>query len=157
SITASASTFCYGSTVTLTSDSTSGNQWSTGETSQTITVGSVGDYTLTVTNSGGCPSKQTIHLTQQGIAPAAPSASNSGPVCENSSIDLTASGLAPGGQAGSFDGGSQEILVTQDIPEYDFTIEMWVKTTNGDCGIFSVTDGSHYSAVDRQIYLSGGQ
>jgi PKD repeat protein len=42
-------TFCAGESVQLTSSSTSGNVWSTGVTTQSITVSTSGSYTVTVT------------------------------------------------------------------------------------------------------------
>lgn len=46
-------TFCAGGSVTLTSSSATGNTWSTGATTQSITVSTAGSYTVSV-NSGGC-------------------------------------------------------------------------------------------------------
>jgi hypothetical protein len=46
-------TFCTGGSVTLTSSSATGNTWSTGATTQSITVSTAGSYTVSV-NSGGC-------------------------------------------------------------------------------------------------------
>jgi len=157
-ITSSANTICNWNAVTLSSDSVTGNVWSNDDSTQSTSAAVGGDYTLTVTNSGGCTSHDTIHL-NSSFTPPTPVASNNttDPVCEGSAVDLIASGLAPGGQVASFNGTDQYITVTQDVPESDFTIEMWVKTTNGDCGIFSITDGTHYNAVDRQIYLSNGE
>ncbi len=47
-------TFCEGGSVTLTSSSSTGNMWSTTETTQAITVNQSGDYTVTVTDGNGC-------------------------------------------------------------------------------------------------------
>ena len=47
-----ATTFCSGGSVTLTSSAASGNTWSTGATTQSITVNSGGNYTVTTTASG---------------------------------------------------------------------------------------------------------
>ncbi|MBK9418905.1 MAG: hypothetical protein IPN62_16895, partial [Flavobacteriales bacterium] len=47
-------TFCAGGNVTLTSSSATGNVWSTGATTQSITTNASGTYTLTVTNGNGC-------------------------------------------------------------------------------------------------------
>ena len=54
-ISTSSSTICNGNSVTLTSNLPTGNLWSTGQTSQTITVNIAGTYTLTNTN-GNCTS-----------------------------------------------------------------------------------------------------
>lgn len=45
-------TFCPGGSVTLTSSSASGNLWSNGATTQSITVSAAGSYTATVTENG---------------------------------------------------------------------------------------------------------
>ncbi|WP_300660015.1 T9SS type A sorting domain-containing protein [Fluviicola sp.] len=47
--------FCPGGSVTLTSSAASGNTWSTGATSQSITVNTAGSYTVTTT-AAGCTS-----------------------------------------------------------------------------------------------------
>ena len=153
-ITASSNTICDWNPVTLSSASISGNQWSTTETSQHISVTTVGDYSLTVTNNIGCSDQATIHL-GKGFTPPTPSVSNNGAVCQNSSVNLTASGLAPGGQAASFNGYTQYINVHQDIPESNFTIEMWVKTTETETSLFSATDAAGNG--DRGFFLLSGQ
>ncbi|MEO7530087.1 MAG: HYR domain-containing protein, partial [Sediminibacterium sp.] len=45
-------TFCAGGSVVLTSSSATGNVWSTGATTQSITVSASGNYTVTVTQNG---------------------------------------------------------------------------------------------------------
>jgi PA14 domain/Domain of unknown function (DUF5011)/Bacterial Ig domain/Secretion system C-terminal sorting domain len=47
-------TFCQGGSVTLTSSAGSSYLWSTGATTQSITVASPGNYSVTVTGPGGC-------------------------------------------------------------------------------------------------------
>jgi hypothetical protein len=47
-------TFCQGGSVTLTSSPGSSYLWSNGATSQSITVTTPGNYTVTVTGAGGC-------------------------------------------------------------------------------------------------------
>ena len=54
-ITASSTSICYGGSVTLTSSNVNGNTWSTGETTQTITVTTPGTYTVNY-NDGTCTS-----------------------------------------------------------------------------------------------------
>jgi hypothetical protein len=51
-------TFCEGGTVDLTSTESTGLLWSTGETTQTITVDQSAVYTLTYTAPNGCVSSQ---------------------------------------------------------------------------------------------------
>jgi hypothetical protein len=45
---------CSGGSATLTSSSTTGNTWSTGETTQSITVSAAGTYNLFYTDQNGC-------------------------------------------------------------------------------------------------------
>lgn len=42
--------------------------WSTGETSETITVNTTGDFTVTVTNADGCSKSRTIHVLESTSA-----------------------------------------------------------------------------------------
>lgn len=72
SITASGSTtFCQGGQVTLTSNAASGNVWSNGQTTQSITVGSSGNYTVQVTN-GSCTSTSNTITVTVNATPAKP-------------------------------------------------------------------------------------
>ena len=47
-------TFCDGGSVDLSSDQVTGNDWSTTETTQTITVSTAGPYSVTYTDGNGC-------------------------------------------------------------------------------------------------------
>lgn len=68
--------FCPGGSVILASNATSGNTWSTGATSPTISVNATGVYTLTVSN--GCASASVtqsisiIPMTTASITPLGP-------------------------------------------------------------------------------------
>ena len=84
-------TFCAGGSVTLTSPSSSGNLWSNGATTQSIIVNSSGSYSLTVSNTQGCPSvSQTIQVSVTSL-PSAPVISSSGNTtfCANGSVTLS--------------------------------------------------------------------
>ncbi len=88
-----ATTFCVGDNVVLTSSSATGNVWSTGATTPSITVTTAGTYTVTVT-SGGCtsaPSAGTI-VTVNPI-PATPTITSGGTTtfCTGGSVVLTSS------------------------------------------------------------------
>ncbi|MBL7749442.1 MAG: hypothetical protein JNM19_18520, partial [Chitinophagaceae bacterium] len=69
-------TFCTGGSVVLTSSSATGNLWSTGETTQSITVSTAGTYTVTVTVAG-CTSAPSAGTTV--TVDALPTTSNAGP------------------------------------------------------------------------------
>jgi hypothetical protein len=55
-------TFCEGGSVDLTSSSATGNVWSTGETTQTITVSTSGTYTV-MEDNGTCASASSVGTT----------------------------------------------------------------------------------------------
>ncbi|MCA6395713.1 MAG: T9SS type A sorting domain-containing protein, partial [Cytophagales bacterium] len=96
-ITASgAITFCQGGSVTLTTNSGSSYLWSTGATTQSITVSSGGNYTVRVTNANGCMSAAsaptTVTVNPPPVASLTAAASNIyGPVtlCSGSSVSLS--------------------------------------------------------------------
>jgi hypothetical protein len=56
-------TFCAGDSVTLTSSSAVNNMWSTGATTQSITVTTSGVYSVTVTDPNGCTASASITVT----------------------------------------------------------------------------------------------
>lgn len=92
-------TFCDGGSVTLTSSSANGNQWSkngtpiSGANASTLVVTSSGDYTVAVT-AGNCVSapSNTIQVTANPV-PVAPTITPDGPTtfCEGGSVTLTSS------------------------------------------------------------------
>ena len=62
--------------------------WSTGETTQCITVNNAGTYSVTVTNSGGCSS--TCHHTVTASTPPSCNISGNGSICSGGSTNLCA-------------------------------------------------------------------
>ena len=86
-------TFCDGGSVDLTSSQTSGNVWSTLETTQTVNVVSTGIYDLTYTDGNGCSAiSASVAITVNAI-PATPNlvASGATTFCAGGSVDLTSS------------------------------------------------------------------
>ncbi|MCR9174001.1 MAG: M43 family zinc metalloprotease [bacterium] len=63
-------TICAGTTVDLTSSTPTGNVWSTGETSSTITVGTAGNYTVTSDDVNGCPATSAPFTVTVNAAPS---------------------------------------------------------------------------------------
>ena len=105
-------TFCTGGSVVLTSSSASGNTWSTGATTQSITVNSSGTYTVTLT-SGGCTSAASAGTTVTvNSAPSAPTITAGGPTtfCSGGSVVLTSSSAS--GNTWSTGATTQSITVT---------------------------------------------
>lgn len=88
-------TFCAGGNVTLTSSSASGNLWSTGATTQSITLTTAGSYTVTVTNGSGCSATSAGTTVTVNPLPTV-SASNNGPLCVGDALNLTATGTGGG-------------------------------------------------------------
>lgn len=82
-------TFCEGQTTTLaTSQSYPSYQWSSNETSATITAQNAGNFSVTVTDANGCKGTDDIVLTRNSL----PSLTVDGnrAFCENSNTQLTA-------------------------------------------------------------------
>jgi hypothetical protein len=111
-------------------------------------------YTLTVT-SNGCSATDQVVVSMRTI-PGAPTVSgNPTTICPGNTTQLAVEGLAPSGQAFQGNGSNSYIKVYQDIPEYNFTTELWMKTAALNTGIFGVNEdgGGH----DRHLYLNNGQ
>jgi hypothetical protein len=85
------SSFCAGGSTTLTSSSATGNLWSTGATTQSITVSAAGAYTLTVTNAAGCSATTIPFNVSINPAPATPVITGPSVFCPGTSITLTSS------------------------------------------------------------------
>ncbi len=88
-----ATTFCDGGSITLTSSSATGNVWSNGATTQSITVAASGTYSVYV-NNGTCASPVSAATTVTvNPLPATPSISVSGATtfCDGGSVTLTSS------------------------------------------------------------------
>jgi len=85
-----ATTFCQGGSVTLTSLQDSLYHWSTGATTQAITVSSSGTYTVTVTNNFGCSAATAPEVVTVQPLPIATITAN-GPInfCQGGSVNLS--------------------------------------------------------------------
>ncbi len=89
-ITPSSTVICGTGSVTLTSNFATGNTWSTGATTQTITVTTPGTYTLTNSNGNCTGAPASITITQDADPNLQISGNNF--YCTGSSTVLTASG-----------------------------------------------------------------
>ena len=86
--------FCIGESVILTSNYPSGNSWSTGATSNSITVTASGTYFLTVTGVGGCSGVSSgINVTVNPLP--TPTITPNGPTtfCQGGSVTLSSNYL----------------------------------------------------------------
>jgi hypothetical protein len=85
-------TFCAGGSVMLTASNGASYLWSTGATTQSISVNSSGNYTVTVTNANGCSATSTPTAVTVNAAPPTPAVAHSGLLtfCDGGSVTLTA-------------------------------------------------------------------
>ena len=57
-----------------------------------------------------------------------------------------------------FGSGNSYIETVIDVPESNFTMALWIKTSEGNVGIYSVLDGAAGAGGhDRHFFLAGGQ
>ena len=84
--------FCSGGSVTLTASAGSSWLWSTGATTQAITVNNAGSYSVTVTNAANCSATSAATVVSVNALPAA-TITAGGPLafCSGGSVTLTAS------------------------------------------------------------------
>jgi hypothetical protein len=84
-------TFCSGGNVILSTGVFSSYAWSTGATTQSITVSTTGIYTVTVMNANGCTGVSASQSVTVNPNPSTPVINASGPLtfCSNTSITLT--------------------------------------------------------------------
>ncbi len=133
SITASGATsFCPGSSVTLTASNGSSYVWTNGATTNSIVVSSAGSYGVTVANAAGCSSVAAPTSIVVFAAPTAtitPSAATT--FCQGASINLTANAAA--GYAWSNGASTSSISVNN---SGNFTV--MVTDANGCSAISSV-------------------
>lgn len=117
---------CSGSTV-LTASSGSSYLWSTGETSQSITVTALGNYSVTVTDSFGCSSDAsvTIEPSQTAVSPVLQITQ---PSCFSTTGTIKVT--SPASQY-SFDDGSTWSTNSTKSNLYPGTYLVKIKTVNG--------------------------
>jgi YVTN family beta-propeller protein len=83
-----AAVFCTGGSVVLTSSSATGNHWSNGETTQSITVTSSGSYTVSVTNGNCTATSEPLTVTVHA-KPVVNAVTGTKEVCSGSGTQLT--------------------------------------------------------------------
>ncbi|MBK9335971.1 MAG: hypothetical protein IPM98_05080 [Lewinellaceae bacterium] len=81
---------CAGDVTTLTASGGTNYEWSTGDLTADISVGTAGLYTVTVTDGNGCTGTTTINLTINSLPTAAISGDLE--ICAGDATTLTASG-----------------------------------------------------------------
>ena len=81
--------FCQGGSIDLTSSATTGNVWSNGASTQTITVNNSGTFSVTVTNANGCSDVSdpiTVNVTS---SPTPTVSASSLQACTGQTVTLT--------------------------------------------------------------------
>jgi large repetitive protein len=126
-------TFCDGSSVTLTSDITSGIVWSTGAITPSIVVSTSGSYTVSVADGAGCTTESAPVVVTVNPLPSTPTITPSGPTtfCQGQSVTLTSSAIS--GNVWSTGETTQSIVVST-------TQNVTVTVTDGNlCSATSAT------------------
>ena len=125
-------TFCQGGSVDLTAATGSSYLWSTGETSQTISVTQTGNYSVTITTAQGCQILSPV--TGVNVLPALPiptiTSSGSGNICNGQSITLTSSGAT--GNTWNPNGLQSQSIIVSNPGSYTVTV------SNGQCSATSL-------------------
>jgi hypothetical protein len=93
---AGATTFCSGGSVSITSNTSIGNNWINGETTQTINVTNSGNYYLTQTQNGctSLPSNLISVTVNQTPNPPIISASGATTFCSGGSVNITSNTIS---------------------------------------------------------------
>jgi hypothetical protein len=123
-------TFCQGGSVTLTSNSLTGNTWTDGSTNQSINVSSSGSYSVTVSN-GGCSVSSSAITVSVNTVPSTPTISISGATtfCQGGSVTLTSSSSS----GNTWSNGSTNLSTVVSLSgNYSVTV------SNGNCSATSL-------------------
>ena len=88
--TSGSTTICQGNNVSLTASAGASYSWSTGETTQSITVSTSGSYSVTLTDGNGCSSVSSPELITVNPLPVSQISGNT-TICQGSTTTLTAS------------------------------------------------------------------
>ncbi|MGV3609904.1 MAG: PKD domain-containing protein [Fluviicola sp.] len=148
-------TFCAGGSVTLTSSSATGNTWSDGATTPSITVTTSGSYTVTV-SALGCSSTSAVTMITVNPLPTV-TAANNGPLCVSDPLNLTAGGTTGGTYSwtgpNSFSSTSQNPTIAS-ITSADFGVYTVTVTING-CSSSASTTVTINSGTSTAITATG--
>lgn len=111
--------FCQGGNVTLTSGASASYSWSTGVTTQAITVSASGNYTVTATDGAGCTASKTVTVTANPLPTTSIFANGPTTFCQGGSVTLSVN--AANGYLWSNSSPAQSITVSQ-TGTYNITI-----------------------------------
>lgn len=91
---AGSATVCQGGSVTLTASSATGNLWSTGATTQSISVNANGNYTVKNTGASGCSATSAATVVTVRPLPAGTITSSTGSACDDGTASVVFSATA---------------------------------------------------------------
>ena len=132
--------FCPGGSVTLTANSANAYVWSTGESTQAITVNNSGNYTVTITDSESCTS------TSDAVIVSADDLTNPTVITQSITVQLSASGTATISSADVNNGSTDNCLINAE--GYSLDKSVFDCTNIGlNTVILTVTDASGNSAT----------
>jgi hypothetical protein len=145
-------TFCQGLSVVLTASAGSSWLWSNGATTQSITVTSTGNYSVTVTNSFGCSAiSAATAVTVNPNPPAVISAGSLITFCQGGSVTLTANaGIAYLWSNGAT---TQSITLNAPIGSTNYTVQV---TQAGGCVSNSPTTVVTINSLPAANITAGG-
>jgi len=124
-------TLCSGNTVTLAANAGSAYNWSNGSSMQSITVGTSGTYTVTVTDANGCTAVDSQVVSVTNTPSVNVSSSGGATLCTGNTLTLTAT------QGNSYvwsDGSTSQSITVSQGGTYDVTV-----TFPGGCSGSSAT------------------
>jgi gliding motility-associated-like protein len=117
--------YCMGESVTLTAVGiplVNQFQWSTGETSQSISVTQTGIYTVTVTNPFGCTATASLPVGFLPLPPAVIVVDGDQSICSGDEVTLTAVGLPFGNDYLWSNGETTQSITVSEAGTYTVTV-----------------------------------
>ncbi|HEX6642745.1 MAG TPA: xylanase, partial [Thermoanaerobaculia bacterium] len=141
-------TFCAGGSVTLTAPAGFTYLWSTGATTQSIVASTTNNYTVTVTNAGGCSAVSAPKSVTVNAATSITQQPQSATIPRNSTTQLSVTATGTGtltyqwyrgtspSTATPISGATSSTYTTPRLNKGTYTY--WVKVT-GSCGVANST------------------
>ncbi|UPT71325.1 MAG: T9SS type A sorting domain-containing protein [Flavobacterium sp. JAD_PAG50586_2] len=126
----SATTFCSGGSVILTSSSATGNVWSTGATTQSITVSSAGNYSVAVTTNGCSSSDSTVTTVSVNPAPNNEITQNQGIITATQAGATYQWFICPNTL---IDGATSQTYTPLVVGDYEVVVTLGTCTATSDC------------------------
>jgi hypothetical protein len=147
-------TYCQGSTATLTADSSSPNLtyvWSTGATTPTINVTTPGPYTVTATNAIGCSTTSAPVTVNFAVGDVDVNVSGATTFCRGGSVTLTAMQSGPGVTYAWSNGATTQAISATETGDYSVQVVGFA-----NCHSVSRTIHVQVGGADKPAITAGG-